>query len=132
MKLTGTEEIWTGDDWEVFFAGTRGEPPYRQLAVNPGGKTVTLHWPALIGKGQSAKWHVPEAKVSSVVEPEQWTVCISLPLASLTSAGVTPGECIYANIYRAEPGLKETFAWSPNFDKGFHVLTRLGELRLEP
>ena len=130
--LSPTEEIWTGDDWEVFFAPVRGQAPYRQLAVNPQGKWIAYHWAKPIGKGGPKKWLDSGAVVQAATSAKGWTATISVPLEHLTPSGVKPGETVYANFYRASNNIKEVYAWSPNFERSFHVLTRLGAMKLQP
>jgi len=129
-KLAATADIWTGDDWELFFAPARGKPPYRQLAVNPKGAHVAYAWAKHIAHASPAEWR-SGARVVSSVEPGRWTVSVSVPLASLVPGGARPGQALYANLYRASRRASRTLAWSPNFDRGFHVLTRLARLTLD-
>ena len=129
-KLKTSPEIWDGDDWELFFAATRGAPPYRQLGVNPAGKSFGYDWANLIGKCKPKDW-ASGAKIVSQAQGDRWVVCVAIPLANLTAAGVKPGGTVYANFYRAVAEPKQYLGWSPNFDEGFHFLTRLAELTLE-
>lgn len=129
-QLTSGDQIWDGDDWELFFAATRGVPPYRQLAVNPAGKTIAYDWENLIGKCKPTDW---ESGARAVSEPrgDRWRLSVSIPLAALVPGGVGSGGTVYANVYRAVKEPKLFLAWSPTFEEGFHFLTRLPELTLE-
>ncbi|MBM4047810.1 MAG: DUF4838 domain-containing protein, partial [Planctomycetes bacterium] len=130
-KLTSAEQVWSGDDWELFFAAKRGQPPYRQLALSPRGETIAYDWADLIGKCKPKDWP-SGARVVSRPQPDRWTVLISIPLDTLAPGGVKSGGKLYANFYRMIPSPSRTLlAWSPNFDATFHVLTRLAELSLE-
>jgi hypothetical protein len=129
-KLVANEQIWEGDDWELFFAATRGAPPYRQLAINPTGKNIGYHWEKLIGKCKPQDWD-SGAKVLSQAQGDRWTVAVALPLANLIPGGARPGGVVYANLYRAQVEPKQFLGWSPTFEEGFHFLSRLAELTLE-
>jgi hypothetical protein len=39
------------------------------------------------------------------------------------------GSTVYLNIFRGNPA--DPLAWSPTFEGSFHVLDRMGELKLE-
>jgi hypothetical protein len=127
-KLTTSPQIWSGDDWELFFAPKR-QPPYRQLAVNSGGESMGYEWEALLGKCKPKDWSAG-ARVVSRPQSDRWTVLISIPLEDLVPGGVKRGTPFYANFYRMVAP-KTLLAWTPSFDASFHVLTRLPELSLE-
>jgi hypothetical protein len=128
--LKPTAQIWTGDDWEVFFAPVRGKAPYRQLAVNPAGNWIAYHWAKPMGEGKAEKWVDSGADVQAETATAQWTATIVIPLDAVTPGGLRPGDTFYANFYRASNNIKEVYAWSPNFDRSFHVLSRLGAMTL--
>jgi hypothetical protein len=123
--LHADDGIWNGDDWELFFAGSRGKP-YRQLGVNPRGKLLDLPSdPALGACG---------ARAVSEVATDHWTVRLALPLATLVSGGVQAGGVIYGNVCRQAGGgdvYRELLAWSPNYAASFHQPERFAELTLE-
>ncbi len=130
-KLVTGEEVWSGDDWELFFAPRR-QPPYRQLAVGVKGQSIAFAWEKLIGQCKPAGWQ-SGARVACETRPDRWTAFVSLPLENLVPGGVQPGGVFYANLCRSVAPPSQLFlTWSPNFDESFHVLTRLGEFRLEP
>ncbi len=122
--LVAAPDIWSGDDWELFFAAQRGKP-YRQLGVNPAGKYAAVHCDENDGEWGSG------ARVTSVALGDTWTVRVALPLTHLLPGGVKPGQAFYANLYRASPGATDLLAWSPNFTRSFHETSRLGKLTLE-
>jgi len=130
-RLVSRREVWAGDDWELFFAAERGTPPYRQIAVSPTGATIAYIWPKRIRKGPPKKWTDHGAQVSCSTDAGRWTASFSIPLANLVPGGAAPGRSFYANFYRASDAAKSLQAWSPNFERGFHFLDRLGELSLE-
>ncbi len=130
--LVSSKEIWIADDWEIFLAPGLGKAPYRQLALNPAGKWIGYHWAKPIGKGGPKKWLDSGADIRSETTDKCWTVTIAIPLKNVTPDGLEPGKTFYANFYRASNNNKEVYAWSPNFERSFHVLTRLGAMTLQP
>jgi hypothetical protein len=129
--LRSTADIWSGDDWELFFAAQRGKPPYRQLGVNPRGEFSTFDWPDLVGKTQPRDWPV-RARIVSRQQPDRWTVFVSIPLDNLIPGGAKEGTKLYANFFRGTRQPKQTsLAFSPIFDTKFHVLSRLAQISLE-
>ena len=130
-ELASKEEIWTGDDWELFLAPAFAKAPYRQIACNPAGKIVPYHWEKAMGQGSPAKWTDHGARILSRVDASGWTLLAAIPLANVTPAGLKPGDAFYANFYRASNNIKEVYAWSPNFGRSFHILDRLGCITLE-
>ena len=130
-ELKPSGDIWTGDDWEVFFAPVRGQAPYRQIALNPAKKWIAYHWTKPMGKATPKKWLDSGADVRTQTTDSGWTATISIPLSNVTPDGVKPGGAFFANFYRASNSIKEVYAWSPNFESSFHVLDRLGAMRLQ-
>ncbi len=122
--LTNDGGIWGGDDWELFFARERKEP-YRQIGINPEGKSMSLAY----GEGSNV-WESGAVVTSSAGAGKPWDVRVALPLNNLLPGGFKPGETFFMNMIRAIPGA-EAAAWIPTFS-GFHELGRLGEIRLEP
>ncbi len=121
--LKSAADIWSGDDWELFFAAQRGRP-YRQLGISPAGKWSAVHC------GEGGAWD-SGVHVLSAPAGDRWTVRVALPLAQLLPEGLRAGDRFYANFYRASPGASDLLAWSPNFVRTFHETSRLGELTLE-
>jgi hypothetical protein len=123
--LANSNDIWGGDDWEVFFAHQRARP-YRQFCISPAGKTAALCW------GEDLdNWAKGSASSSDTSSPTRWTVRMAFPLATLLAGGVKPGQKFYANFFRQTANPRELFAWSPTFIGGFQDTARLGELTLE-
>jgi len=121
-------ELWTGDNWELFFAAEYGKAPYNQIAVTPSGKYVAYGWPAV---GNSPGTWDSSATIKSDTEGGGWKVSLAFPLAKLVPGGVKPGQKLYANFFRSTPAPGTHMAWSPAFEKNFHLLDRLGEVSLE-
>lgn len=129
-KLVATDQVWSGDDWELFFAARR-EPPYRQLALGPREASAQYAWEKLIGQCQPADWQ-SGARIVSDLTPERWTAYLALPLATLVPGGVKPGAVCYANVARGvHSPTQQYLAWSPTFDDSFHVPGRFAEFTLE-
>lgn len=123
--LRGNDDIWSGDDWELFF-GKQREKPYRQLGVNPRGASLDLPSdPTLSSCG---------AHVVSDLTTDRWTVLVALPLETLVPDGLKSGSVFYGNFYRQTGGAdiyRELLAWSPNYKTSFHMPERFAELTLE-
>jgi len=121
-RLVSAKDIFTGDDWEVFLAAARSGP-FVQYAINPSGAFYANP------TAEPLKAHV--RAISSVLT-DQWDFYLIIPLEKLLPGkAVQPGAAFYANFYRAVNGQVELLAWSPNFTKSFHVLSRMGEFVLE-
>jgi hypothetical protein len=129
-KLVRADDLWSGDDWELFFAPQRGQPPYWQLALDPNGRSIGYEWQAMINKGKPKDWN-SGARIVSTTAADLWTVVVSFPLATLLPGGVRAGQPFYADFYRCVMPGRTFLAWSPPFDETFHSLARLPELRLE-
>ncbi len=122
--LVSREDVWSGDDWELFFAPQRGKP-YYQIGVNPAGRFVAL------AHGDPKAWECGAKVMSDTSAKDRWTVMLALPLDRLLPGGVRPDGTLYANFFRAVAGQRELLSWGPTFIDGFHAPERLGELRLE-
>ena len=150
--LSSMADILMGDAWELFFAAQRGQPPYRQMGVNPDGKYFFDEWAQRAGttflRRQAAdagfavvrtimdggwpKGCVRNAIVKSSITGDRWQVLISIPLADLVPNGVKPGQPFYMNVFRIDAmRADENICWSPPFENMFHDLTRLAEINLE-
>ena len=121
--LVSRGNVWSGDDWEMFFAAER-KKPYHQFGVAPSGKYSTA------AKAAPA-WRPRLVVVSDTSAPGRWVVRVAFPLENLIPGGVQTGGAFYANFYRASPRASRQLAWSPNFKRGFHELSRMGEFTLE-
>jgi hypothetical protein len=125
-RLRNDDNIWAGDDWEVFLARQRAQP-YRQVGVNPKG--VFLDVP--LGDGQPMAPSGVKV-VSDTTKPEAWTVYLVFALDRILPGGIRPGDGFYANFFRASGTVpRDLLGWTPNFGARFHAPERLGELRLE-
>jgi len=125
-KLSSTADMWSGDDWELFFAAARDRAFYRQIAISPDGKHIDYEWI----KQSPAVW-TNSASIKSDTNGGRWQVLFSMPLAELVPNGVKTGQPFYMNVFRGAPAPGEPMCWSPTFDKGFHDVTRLAEITLE-
>jgi len=127
-QLKIEKNLWSGDDLEFFFAaGTKR--PYHQFIVNPAGKNAALAYYYENMQNYDGAW-TAEAKVESRVASNGWTLLAAFPLAKLLPGGILkPGTEFRANFFRGMPE-KPAQAWSPTFDNSFHVLERMGELKL--
>ena len=123
-KLVSHEDIWTGDDWELFFARRRAKP-YYQIGINPAGDTATL------AHGDATPWQCKVRVRSDTQAKDRWVVTVVLPLARILPGGIESGDTFFANFFRAVRDQRELLGWSPTFIDGFHAPDRLGELRLE-
>ena len=125
-KLKANPDVWSGDDWEIY-VGAKRTTPFRQIGVNPDGKSVAIHWTSdKDGYWQQNDW-TSNAKIVSDVKEDAWRVSISIPLAELIPGGAKPGDTVHVNFYRGGFLL----AWSPTFENTFQRLNRLGAMTLE-
>jgi hypothetical protein len=122
--LVSNDAIWGGDDWEVFFAGSRQAQP-RQLMLNPAGKVA-----AVAHDRPDAKWDSGAVAVSDTSDRFAWRASFAFPLSALVEGGVKPDGVVFANLYRSNAGRGEYFAWSPNFELNFRTSQRMVELWL--
>lgn len=130
-RLQNREDIWSGDDWEIFLALQR-DAPYYQIGIAPDGRFLSFKYNKR--REGMEKWE-SGAKVISKVLPDSWTILLSIPLKNI-SPELNKGAKLYINFYRAsfsldELRLRELLSWSPNFVADFHELSRLGELVLD-
>lgn len=120
-EWASSDDIFSGDVWELFFAAQR-DLPYRQLAVNPAGKMAGLAY------GESAGNWSDGARAVSKADADGWTLSLALPLDRLVPGGVQAGRPVYTHLFRNGP--RGALAWSPTWEDSFHVLDRMGELKL--
>ena len=130
-KLSSTTNIWSGDDWELFFAAQRGKTPYRQIAISPEGNHFDYEWAKLMADGGNPMPWTNNAVIKSDTTGGRWQARVSFPLAELIPGGVKIGQPFYINVFRATPKPGEYLCWSPTFENGFHDVIRMAELTLE-
>ncbi len=123
--LVSKDEIWGGDDWEIFFSPSRTAPP-RQFMINPAGKTAS----ADLGR-TDGKWDSGAIGISDRSHTFAWRATFAFPLKSLVEGGAKPGTPVFTNIYRSNAGANEFFALSPNFEMNFRTSKRMVELKLK-
>ena len=132
-KLIGND-MWDGDNWEIFIARARGKLPYYQFAVNRAGKQTALVYETAVAKDGKA-WESGMKVLSDTKSSDRWTVFLAIPMAKLAPEGIKAGQKIYANFCRTTStdsfGTERLLAWSPNLEANFHKLDRLGELVFE-
>lgn len=117
--------VWASDDWEIFVARKRSRP-YRQLGINPRGRTEAL------AHGEATRrWDSGAKVVSDTSAPDRWTTYVALPLAGLIPGGARAGGRLYLNIIRvlAPRAGRHIYAWSPH--STVHEPDRFGEVVLE-
>ncbi len=125
QELVSSENVWGGDDFELFFAPARNTW-YRQLCVAPNGHIFTQAW-----QTEEAEWQSGAIVETDTSQATQWRVRLALPLEKLLP-GLAAGGKFYANFYRHRPAGPELLAWTPSFAAGFHDTSRLAEFVLSP
>jgi hypothetical protein len=112
MKLVGKQkddDVWVGDDVEVFVSASEDPYPYHQFIVNP----ANVQWDAECSQGQatnpdwSAQW-----ESATHVGQNEWTAEIAIPWEAL---GGRPdsGSTRRANLCRNRAGALEVTTWCP-------------------
>lgn len=124
-ELQTAADIFSGDDWEIFFAAQR-ERPYYQFAFNPAGTKTGLRW---TGKAEYTEWD-SGIDLQTSISAQGWVSRLALPLRQLLPGGYQKGKPVFINAYRNTPG-GTALAWSPNFAYNFHDLGRMAEVTLE-
>ena len=122
-KLQGNPGIFSGDDWEIFWAAQR-EKPYRQVGINPKGRFQAIPY------GEPTAWD-HGIKLVSDVEPDAWVVRMCLPMANVVPGGLKSGGTLYLNVIRSSPGAAASLAYSPHFILNFHMPERLAAFKVE-
>ncbi len=123
--LVSHENIWGGDDWEIFLAPNRDAQP-RQFMLNPAGKTAS------VGHDNSqGVWNSGAVGISETADRFAWRAYFAFPLDRAIPGGAKPGMSIFANIYRSNQLANEFFALSPNFERTFRTSQRMVELKLK-
>ena len=123
--LNASDQVWGGDDWELFFAKER-KNPYRQLLISPTGKLKAIAYGENI-----PSWDVDAKIYSDTSSGDLWKVNIAIPLAQILPQPLKPGDVFYANFFRAASGNASLLAWNPTLLGSFHELSRMGEFKLE-
>ena len=126
---TNLASVWSGDDWEVFFAKQRAKP-YRQLGLGPAGTFVALAHGEAKG-GRMIKWDSGAVVRSNTSAPDRWTTRVALPLAKLAPGGFAAGDRLYMNIVRVwwVHNRGQQVVWSPL--SGVHQADRFAQVTLE-
>ena len=124
-----TASVWSGDDWELFFAKQRAKP-YRQLGLGPAGTSQGLAHGESAG-ARMAEWDSGALVRADISAPDCWTTRVALPLAKLVPGGLVPGDRLYMNIVRIWWVHNRGFqvVWSPL--SGVHQPDRFAEVTLE-
>lgn len=129
-RLQNRDDIWSGDDWELFISLAR-DAPYYQIGIAPDGRFLCYKYK--VQREGMERWE-SGANVVSKVLSDRWIVLLSLPLKNI-EPNLGKGSKLYLNLYRASFTLdelrsRELLSWSPNFAPDFHILYRLGEILL--
>jgi len=129
-KLKSYWDVWSSNDWEIFFARQPGRP-YRQIGVNPKGEYAGWAYT----DSDKAEWD-GGATVISETTGDRWTVSLAVPLKNIVPDGCAPGDKLYMNFVRVVPpdGAgkdRQVFAWSPTFKEALHVPGKFGKIVLE-
>ena len=121
--------VWSGDDWEIFFAKQRAKP-YRQLGLGPAGTSQGLRHGEVAGK-RMAEWDSRAVVRSDISAPDRWTTRLALPLATLVPGGAVSGDRLHMNIVRIwwVHNRGHQVVWSPL--SGVHQPDRFAEVTLE-
>lgn len=127
--LSASNDVWSGDDFELFFATGRDAKQYHQLCVGPKGGLAGLAW--TVEPRANADWASGAVAASDTSAAGRWVLRLALPLNKLLPGGQAPAGKLYANFYRHSPGDGDLLAWQPTFASGFHDLKRLPELTLD-
>ena len=112
-RLDSTDDIVSGDYWQVLFASQRGVRIHN-LLLNAAGKRLLDGSPC-------------NAATSIKKTPEACVVSIALPLAK---TGVASGEHFYLNVVRRARLSDDQPMWSPSFGE-FEAPDALRELTLD-
>jgi len=120
-KLRENNLVWLNDEWEFFFAPTRGVP-FHQIGIDVAGKhaavidegTATTPWqfPGTIHKNRGDSW---------------WSISFAVRLEDL-QPGLKPGMMFYGNVIRSS-NTQAKGVWVPTFS-GYKNPSRFGEFFL--
>lgn len=127
--LRATDAVWTGDDFELFFASRRDADAYHQICIGPNADVAEFAWTT--EPRQSSKWESGAVVESRTDDADGWRVRAAFPLHSLVPGGLSGKDKLYANFYRNSQDATGYLAWHPTFGHGFHDLDRLPELVLD-
>jgi hypothetical protein len=112
-SLKSTDDVVSGDYWQVLFASQRGGRVH-SLLLNVAGKRLLDGLPS-------------HAAAATERKPAACTVSVALPL---TQAGAASGAPIYLNVLRRSGVSEDQPMWSPSFG-GFEDPAVLRELTLD-
>ena len=126
-KLFSSEDIWSGDDFEVILGETNAKP-YTAVMVAPDGRKRGIYF---LPEGADFKhWNEGWTAVSQT-EGVGWTVMLALPLKQIAPSGINPDKKLYGNFFRHVTGEEESLAWSPTYTRKFQLPERFGSIVLE-
>ena len=127
--LKFAENVWSGDDVEMFFA-SEPNSSYLQYAVNPAGKDFAMGYFITPDAVFRRAWDF--GKKSKITRTEKsFTLMHAFPLNRLlpSKPDLKPGDSFCFNLFRGQPG-KNAQCWSPVFSQGFHKTNRFGKIKL--
>ena len=123
VKLNCSEDVWSGDDWELFFTTGRDATLFRQVGVNPAGKIKML--------SDKADYKSAIIVDSNTKQADRWEVQLAIPLADVLKGGVGKGASFYMNIVRGTKSGGDNLSWSALFNHAFFTPARLGKVTLD-
>jgi hypothetical protein len=97
-KLETAAAVFPADDWEIFISRQRGMP-YRQYAVGPSAKLVSLSH-GEINFRSNVSIENPGVITTSDKQTDLWRVRIALPLDKMLADAVKPDDKLFLNVIR--------------------------------
>jgi len=132
---TETNELWKWDVAEVFMGGDFAHiNRYREFEVSPQGEWVDLDIDTLHPLPEGGwRWNSGFAVKARIDAARKiWYGEMRIPLAAIDNRSPAAGLEYRINFYRCQgrnPGRK-FIAWQPTGERGFHVPTAFGRLKL--
>ncbi len=106
-KLETAAAVFPADDWEIFISRQRGMP-YRQFAVGPSGKLVSMSH-GEINFRSNVSIENPGVITASDKQTDLWRVRVALPLDKMLADAVKPDDKLFLNVIRiASQALSKT------------------------
>ena len=112
-------QVFDGDDWEVFLANNR-DGDYVQILVNPKGKFESIH----CANKRKRYFNLKGLKVKSTVKEHSWVVELEIPVAELPVKDIKCGNIIRGTVTSGT-------VWCPTFERLFGIPKYFGNLILK-